>query len=152
MSTKSKLAVTRFKEGYNCAQAVFSVYAEQFGLELNEAYRLASGFGGGMGRLQETCGAVSAMFMLVGLKFGKIFPTDTYSHELTYSTVRKLNEAFTNIHGTTLCKALLGCNLLSPEGIQMFKAEKLSSKICEKCVETTCLLIEEHNIAQKTKE
>ena len=63
---KSEIAVNNFKIGYNCAQSVLLTFSEEIGLTQEEALKLASSFGGGMGRLREVCGAVSAMFMIAG--------------------------------------------------------------------------------------
>ncbi len=60
-------AVSRFAEGYNCSQAVLSAYAEQLGVDGETALKIAAGFGGGLGRMAETCGAVTGAFMVLGL-------------------------------------------------------------------------------------
>ena len=65
---RKELAQEYFKKGYNCAQAILSTYADLFGLSEQDAYRIAEGFGTGMGAMGETCGAVTAAFMLIGLK------------------------------------------------------------------------------------
>ena len=67
MSNAEK-AVTTFTNGYSCSQAVVSAYAEQFGLDHDTALRIAGGFGGGMGRRGEVCGALTGAFMVIGLK------------------------------------------------------------------------------------
>ena len=59
---RSDKAVAIFKEGINCSQAVISSFAEDFGIDKNTALKLASGFGGGMGRTGHRCGAV--LFLL----------------------------------------------------------------------------------------
>jgi len=59
-----------FKNGANCAQAVLGAFAAECGLEFEQALQLGSSFGGGMGKLREVCGAVSGMFMVIGLKEG----------------------------------------------------------------------------------
>ena len=61
MSEKAQRAKALFLEGYNCAQAVAGAFAPEMGLSVDAAARLASGFGGGMGRMREVCGAVSGM-------------------------------------------------------------------------------------------
>ena len=58
-------AVEYFKQGYNCAQSVFLAYADRYGFDKDTALRVSSSFGGGMGRLREVCGAVTAMFAIV---------------------------------------------------------------------------------------
>ena len=63
-------AVRRFAEGFNCSQAILSAYAEHFGLEEETAMKVAAGFGGGMGRLGRTCGAVTGAFMETRLTRG----------------------------------------------------------------------------------
>ena len=68
MENRVQVAVNTFKEGFNCAQAVFSAYCDLFGIDRETALRLSSGFGAGMGRKQEVCGALSGAIMLIGLK------------------------------------------------------------------------------------
>ena len=70
MGIYSEKAANNFREGYNCAQSVLLAFANQVGLKEDEALKLASSFGGGMGRLREVCGAVSAMFMIAGILKG----------------------------------------------------------------------------------
>ena len=68
MSAKSEQAVRKFRKGFNCSQAVLSVYAEEFGLCRETALKIACGYGGGMGRMALTCGAVTGAFMVIGLR------------------------------------------------------------------------------------
>ena len=64
-------AVTLFKSGYNCAQAVAGAYADLLGMDEDTALRAVEGFGGGIGRMRLTCGAVTGMTFLCGLKYSK---------------------------------------------------------------------------------
>ena len=66
---KVEQAVERFKSGFNCSQAVLGSYCEQFGLDCEKAYKVATGFGGGM-HIDSVCGAVTGAFMVLGLKYG----------------------------------------------------------------------------------
>ena len=68
--THSDAAVQAFLEGYNCAQAVAVAFSDLTGLDKDLSARLASPFGGGMGRMREVCGAVSGMLMVVGILYG----------------------------------------------------------------------------------
>ena len=86
MSVKGEQAKALFSEGYNCAQAVFLVFAEDYGLSREAALKLSSSFGGGLGRLQEVCGAVLGMSMALGLIEGNTDPKDKLSH---YEKVRE---------------------------------------------------------------
>ena len=78
MSAKSEQAVRKFGKGFNCSQAVLSVYAEEFGLCRETALKIACGFGGGMGRMALTCGVVTGAFMVIGLKYGNVDANETF--------------------------------------------------------------------------
>ena len=62
-------AIAIFEQGYNCSQAVFMAYSDIYDIEPETAAKLATSFGGGMGRLREVCGAVSGMFLVLGLQY-----------------------------------------------------------------------------------
>ena len=97
-----------FSCGCNCAQAVVGAYAEEIGLTREQAMRLASSFGGGMGGMRETCGAVTGMFMVLGLARGYDTPGDDAAKKAHYARVRALGEAFREKEGTIICRELLG--------------------------------------------
>ena len=82
--THAEKARNYFLDGYNCAQAVLLAFADDFGLEKNTAVMLSSSFGGGMGRLREVCGAVSGMFMVLGLKYGYDSPENNEAKKELY--------------------------------------------------------------------
>lgn len=108
MCNHSEKAKALFEEGYNCAQSVFLAFAEDLGLDFETAAKLSSSFGGGMGRLREVCGAVSAMFMIAGLKKGYTSPNDDTSKAEHYQRIQELAAEFRDHHGTILCRELLG--------------------------------------------
>ena len=97
-----------FKQGYNCAQSVFCANCDKVGIDFETGLKLASSFGGGMGRLREVCGAVSAMFMLIGLKQGYTSPNDDIAKEKHYAKVQKLAQKFEDKFGSIICRDLLG--------------------------------------------
>ena len=66
MSKRVAEAERMFAEGFTCSQSVFGAFAEDLGLEKHMALKLANGFGGGIARRQEVCGAVSGAVMLIG--------------------------------------------------------------------------------------
>ena len=70
MNKREELARQAFKEGYNCSQAMVAAFSDLMGMDKKTALRLASSFGGGMGRMREVCGAVTGMFMVVGILYG----------------------------------------------------------------------------------
>ena len=98
-----------FKEGgYNCCQAVVLAYNDVFGLEDELAASLSSGFGGGMGRMREVCGAVSGMVMLAGLIRPASDPSVKNWRTANYALVQKMAGKFKEINGSIVCKELLG--------------------------------------------
>ncbi|MBR2714953.1 MAG: C_GCAxxG_C_C family protein [Ruminococcus sp.] len=106
--TKGDRAKSLFLEGYNCAQAVFGAFAEDLGFDFETAVKLSSGFGGGMGRLREVCGAVSGMFMVFDMKYGYVSPTDKEAKMGLYSHIQTLAKRFEDENGSIICKELLG--------------------------------------------
>lgn len=107
MESKAEKAMALFREGYNCAQAVFGAFSEELGLDLETAMRMSSSFGGGMGRLREVCGAVSAMFLAAGLRCGYASATDKTAKDDHYRRIQELAERFTEKRGTIVCRELL---------------------------------------------
>jgi C_GCAxxG_C_C family probable redox protein len=142
MSTKPDQAAETFKNGFNCAQAVFATYAEEFGIDRTAALKLSCGFGAGMGRRQEVCGAVSGAIMLIGCKHGKTIKEDNAANDLTYKLVREISDQFTAKHGSTSCKELLGCNLQTPEGQKFFTENNYKELKCNRYVHDASELAE----------
>ena len=115
---KSKVnEVTEFfsnGKGFNCAQAIFSTYCDDFGLDNKEAaLKLSCALGGGMGRLGSVCGAVSGAFLVIGMKHGKFMPDDRESKEKTYTLVHEFGKRFVERNQTINCHELLQVDLLN---------------------------------------
>ncbi len=98
-----------FCEGYNCAQAVFAAFCDVTGMEREQAMRLSSSFGGGMGRMREVCGACSAMFMVAGLLYGYTGTESDAEKAAHYKLIQTLADQFKERTGTgtILCRELL---------------------------------------------
>ena len=97
-----------FTAGYNCAQSVFLAYADVFGMDAKTAALATAPLGGGMGRLREVCGAVSAAFMLSGLKYASADPQDKAAKTRCYTVVQELAARFRKENGSIICRELLG--------------------------------------------
>lgn len=108
MRNKSQQAAELFKQGYNCAQSVFAAFSEEMGMDFDTALKLSSSFGGGMGRLREVCGAVSAMFAVAGMKYGYTNPEDDTAKAAHYERVQELAAKFTAENHSIICRDLLG--------------------------------------------
>jgi C_GCAxxG_C_C family probable redox protein len=143
MSSRIEAVTERFSRGFNCAQAVFSIYAPILEVDEENALRITTGFGAGMGRLQETCGAVTGAIMVIGCKYGMVDPKDSDAKETAYACVQDLARRFRALHGTTSCKELLGCDLTTLEGRQKFNENNLVDTVCIPCVRDACKILEE---------
>ena len=97
-----------FESGYNCAQSVFGAFAPDLGLSLEDAVRMACGFGGGIGRLRETCGAVSGMVLAASIRFGYSDPSNDQLKQALYARIQKLAGSFSDEFGSLICRELLG--------------------------------------------
>ena len=138
-----ELAVSLFKQGFSCSQAVLAAYGDHFGLDREVALRVAAGFGGGMGRMAQTCGAVTGAYMLIGMKHGNVDAKERRAKEKTYELVREFAGRFTDHHGSLLCRELLGCDVSTPEGLQHLKEKKLAATVCANLVRNAAAIIGE---------
>lgn len=100
-------AVALFQQGYSCAQAVLAACGPAFGLDEATALRLASGLGAGLGGLRETCGAVQAMAMIIGLREGPTEAMDAQTKAALYKKVRQALADFDSVFSTHCCLTLL---------------------------------------------
>ena len=108
MKTHSEKAAELFCNGCNCSQAVFGAFAEDCGIDFETALKLSSSFGGGMGRLRETCGAVTGMFMVAGLLKGYSDTDDKQAKDNHYKLIQELANEFKSVYQTYNCNELLG--------------------------------------------
>lgn len=114
MTSKGEKAKTLFESGYNCAQSVLGAFSEETGLDFETSVKIASGFGGGLGRQREVCGAVTGMCMAADLIYGYTNPKAAIGKADTYKMVQELSYGFKDINGSIICRQLLG--LEKPEG------------------------------------
>lgn len=136
-------SVSCMKNGLCCSQAILCAYAESFGLDREMAVRLAAGFGGGMGRMAGTCGAVTGAYMVLGLKADAATAGDRQGRDQTYGLVRQFAERFTARNRSTTCKDLMGCDISKPEGLALAQEKGLFTMICPKMVQDAAEILEE---------
>ena len=144
----STLAAEMFYKGYNCAQAVVAAFHEELGMTESEAARLSSSFGGGMGRMRETCGAVSGMLLVAGLLWGYGTAGDDEAKAAHYRLVQEMAAKFRERTGSLICRELLGNPPSDPNptprtadfykirpcaGFVALAAEILVGEIAERC-------------------
>ena len=137
------LAVSLFEKEFSCSQSVLAAFGDRFGVEREIALRIAAGFGGGMGRMAQTCGAVTGAFMLIGLKYGAIDAKDRQAKEKAQAVVREFANRFISRNGFLLCRELLGCDISIPEGYQLAKEKKLFATVCPRYVRDAAEIVDE---------
>jgi C_GCAxxG_C_C family probable redox protein len=135
MSEKSKQAAETFRNGFNCSQSVLSVFAQDFGLTKDSCLRLASPFGSGIARMQQTCGAVTGALMVIGLKYGKGKNGTEEDKTHAYKLSEQFIAEFRKQHNTICCLELLdGLDMNTPEGKAEIQERELFRNNCSKYV------------------
>lgn len=143
IKTKIEIATDKFLSGYNCAQSVLFAYAPDFGLDADTALKLSTGFGGGIARQGEVCGAIAGGIMVLGLKYGRGIHQEVTSMDDTYQKTLVLMSQFKKHHGSCQCRDLLnGCDLRTAEGKLRFKEQNLKQTTCVGCVQTVVETLE----------
>ena len=132
--SKVENARTDFEAGFSCSQALLAAYGAQLGLDRETALKVAGAFGGGIGRLGRTCGAVTGSVMVIGLKYGKTKAEDDEKKEKTYRLVGEFVEEFRARNGSTICRELLGSDIGTSEGMQLAEERGLFTSLCPKLV------------------
>ncbi|HCJ57371.1 MAG TPA: hypothetical protein DHV55_08405 [Clostridiaceae bacterium] len=143
MSEKADLAVKCFGEGFSCAQAVFTSYCEDYNLDKETALKIAGAFGGGMGYIGETCGAITGAFMLIGLKYGKYRTEDNVSKDKTYSAIQEFTRRFKAEFGSVKCTELIKYDLSIAEELNKAKEAEAFKHTCSGLVKRAVEIIEE---------
>lgn len=100
-------AAELFVKGYNCAQAITVAFCDVTGLDVSFSAKMASSFGGGMGRMREVCGAVSGMLMVAGLLYGYDTTDDDTAKKAHYKLVQELAGQFREQVGSIVCREIL---------------------------------------------
>ncbi len=139
--TRSQIAVSRFKEGFKCSQAVLSAFSDIFGLDLNLSLKISQPFGGGIARRGEMCGAVSGALLVIGLKYGRAEAENTPAREKTYETVTAFVQRFESLQGTINCKKLLGYDLSTEEEYKKAEEEGLFETLCPNFVQNAVAIL-----------
>lgn len=140
--TRSEKSREHFLGGYNCAQSLTLAFVDDFDCNREHAVNMAAGFGGGMGKQQYTCGAVTGAIMVLGLIEGEK-PGDNNSLKANaYSRVKEFSRIFMDEFETLECSKIIGCDLNTPEGEAKFKEENIQEAVCAKCVMRAVEIVE----------
>ena len=134
-----------FDQGYNCGQSVFLSHAEELGISSEWAQRLSAPLGAGLGGLRRTCGALTALCLLAGLRYGGYDPNDLEAKTQFYALIQRLDEEFSTKFGTSQCSVLLanaGCSVVSTPSART--AEYYAARPCARCIRFADELFERH--------
>jgi C_GCAxxG_C_C family probable redox protein len=141
--TKSEDALAGFRKGFTCSAAVFSSFSDEMGLDSETAKKIACGFGAGISKTGNICGAVSGAIMVIGLKYGKTKTGDNNATKKTRALVREFMQEFTKRHGSVCCTELLGYNLSSPDQYEKARDSQLFVTKCPELVGDAAAILEE---------
>lgn len=139
---RSEQAKELFLNGYNCAQSVVLSFADDLKFSKELAQKMTAGFGGGMGKQQKTCGAITGAIMVLGILKGEQVNNNDELKSQAYGSVNELTREFVAEYHTTQCKDLIGCDLNTPEGSEKFKIENLMENVCAGCVQKAVQIVE----------
>ena len=151
MEERIEKAVALFKEGYNCSQSVVAAFADRYGFTREQALRMSASFGGGIGRMRETCGAACGLFMLAGLETGAVDGADREGKAANYALVQQLAEEFKKRNGALKCAELLGLSkkepvVSTPEArTPQYYAKRPCVKMVEEAARIWCEYLENQN-------
>jgi C_GCAxxG_C_C family probable redox protein len=145
MKEKNRLgekAVTRFLEGYNCAQSVLLTIFEQWNGKNELVPKVATAFGGGIGRCGSVCGALSGGVMAIGIKYGTNEPS-VEKRLRAYELANKLYKRFEKKHGSVLCRELIGYDLSNAEELDKARKERVFEEKCANFVRNAVEILAE---------
>lgn len=141
--SRSSSAEQLFRDHANCAQSVLLPFAEGCGMGKATAMHIASGFGGGMARLQGPCGALTGACMALGIAIGAREPDPTKAKDATSAAFRECQKRFVEIHGATTCRELLQVDLSTEEGRTTHAEARMRETICTPCVRDAARIVDE---------
>ena len=146
MEDRIQKAVELFKSGYNCSQSVVAAFADMYWFTQEQALRMSASFGGGIGRMRETCGAACGMFLVAGLETGATEATDREGKAANYAVVQELAAEFKKRNGSLICGELLGLKKKEPVSTipEERTAQYYSKRPCAKMVEEAARIWSEY--------
>ena len=123
-------ALEIFDGHYNCSQSVFVPFARRFGLAEEKAIGVAAGFGGGIGQMGETCGAVTGASMALGLLAQTRIGSCYEVKYVAYALVQEFTPRFIEKCGALKCRELLGLDISDQQQYLAAKRENLFHTRC----------------------
>jgi C_GCAxxG_C_C family probable redox protein len=140
--TKADDALASFNSGFTCSSAIFSAFSEELELDNETAKKIACGFGAGISKTGNICGAVSGAIMVIGLKYGKTKLGDDAATEKTRALTRQFIQEFAAKNGSVNCTELLGYNLSKVDEYEKAREKKLFVTKCPELVRDAAAILE----------
>ena len=150
--SKAEEAVSTFDKGFSCSQAVISAFTDDFGLDNETALKVAGGFGGGMGRMGEVCGAVTGGIMVIGLKNSAGEAETGETKGKNYEIVRNFIARFRSRNENIRCNDLLGVDISTHEGHEQAAKLGLFKTRCRQYVHDAAEILENMLLVQHSIE
>jgi C_GCAxxG_C_C family probable redox protein len=142
-SPRAAEAVASFNSGFSCSQAICTAYFQTFGIDRVTARKVSCGFGAGIARSGNLCGAVSGAIMVIGLAYGMARSGDVAAKEKTYRAVNDFLREFTRRNGSTDCTPLIGFDLSDPSQLEMAKEKKAVMTKCPRFVRDAAEILDD---------
>lgn len=136
-------AAEMFAQGHSCSQALLAAFAPRYGLDQDTALKLASPFGGGLGRQGLVCGALTGAVMVLGLHGGRTDPDDAATRDRNDALVRELTGRFRGEGGSVMCNELTGVDIGDPEARAAGKEAGVYDRVCPGLVRFAAALVQE---------
>ena len=145
MSKQGDAAYAWFLKGYNCSQSVVAAFAPQLGLTEEMALRLSAGFGAGIGRMREVCGAFCGVVTVLSMVYAD--PADPKDKSRMYALVQQAAEQYRARNGgSIICRELLAKAGAAPAGgtaAEERTAEYYKKRPCPELVALAAQILEE---------
>lgn len=141
-TNRNEVAIKSFQDGLNCAQSVLTSFKDEINLSESDLLKISAGFGGGIGKLQKTCGAVTGAVIAIGMIDENLVATNRDSRDKLNHKIQEFNSQFKKIHKTSECRTLLGIDLISDDGAGQFEDQGLGELVCEKCIADSVNIVE----------
>lgn len=143
--TRKEKAMQSFLDGYNCAQCMILAFEDMITIDVDTALKIASPFGGGMGRLREVCGSVSGMFMVLGYIKGYNEAGDYAGKKELYEHIQELARRYEEANGSIICRDLLGLNVKKEDAAPEKRTDEYYKKRpCAEKIGSAAEILEEY--------
>ena len=143
--TRKEKAMQSFLDGYNCSQCMILAFEDVIDIDIKQALKIASPFGGGMGRLREVCGSVSGMFMILGYILGYNEPEDYEGKKVLYAHIQELARRYEEANGSIICRDLLGLPVQRQDSTPEKRTEKYyKNRPCTEKIGSAAEILEEY--------